>query len=120
MPKIASPSGLPVELCRTALVPETRPPAADTNEHVDRRAASPSSEVIDSRCYPFLDAAHGTDEIGWLAHYRVLELLGEGGVGLVFLAEDPRLQRRVAIKVMRPEMAENGTIRQRFLQEARA
>ena len=41
-------------------------------------------------------------------------------MGFVFLAEDPRLRRNLAIKVMKPEFAENDTVRQRFLREARA
>src|SRR5271165_621623 len=36
-------------------------------------------------------------EIGWLAHYRIERLLGQGGMGLVFEAEDSHLQRRVAL-----------------------
>jgi len=40
-------------------------------------------------------------------------------MGLVFLAEDPRLKRPVALKIMRPELAESGVARERFLREAR-
>ena len=41
-------------------------------------------------------------------------------MGIVFLAEDPQLQRRVALKVMRPALAGNSAARQRYLREARA
>jgi WD40 repeat protein len=67
-----------------------------------------------------LAPAQGPDEIGRLGPYRVLEVLGSGGMGVVFLAEDPQLQRRVALKVMLPGLAASAAARQRFLREARA
>jgi serine/threonine protein kinase/Leucine-rich repeat (LRR) protein len=60
------------------------------------------------------------DEMGRLAHYRVLKVLGQGGMGVVFLAEDTRLGRTVALKTMKPEIAADPRHRQRFLREARA
>lgn len=60
----------------------------------------------------------GPDEIGRIGGYRVLRKLGEGGMGIVYEAEDPDLQRRVAIKVLKPGMADGAT-RQRFVREAR-
>lgn len=60
------------------------------------------------------------DELGWLGSYRVIELLGAGGMGLVFRAEDVQLQRPVALKVMRPELARHAAAKERFLREARA
>jgi len=55
-----------------------------------------------------------------LAHYRILSLLGKGGMGEVFLAEDTRLHRKVALKVLLPEVAEDKEKLARFVQEARA
>jgi serine/threonine protein kinase len=55
-----------------------------------------------------------------LGHYRVLELLGRGGMGEVYAAEDMTLRRRVAIKVLAPDMANDPERRRRFEREAQA
>jgi hypothetical protein len=81
--------------------------------------ATPSDASLD-RSLAFLAPAQQPDEMGRLGPYRVLKLLGEGGTGMVFQAEDPHLQRQVALKVMRPELAATPSSRQRFLREARA
>ena len=52
--------------------------------------------------------------------YRVLRLLGEGGMGQVFEAVNKNTERRVAIKTLHPRLAEDETVVQRFLREARA
>src|SRR5581483_11096668 len=59
-------------------------------------------------------------ELGRLGHYRITKVLGSGGMGIVFAAEDLQLQRQVALKTMTPELLGSKSAQQRFLREARA
>lgn len=80
-----------------------------------RPVAKPESELAD-----FLAPPQTADELGRLGPYRVLQVLGAGGMGIVFRAEDPQLARLVALKVIRPALAASPSAHQRFLREARA
>lgn len=68
----------------------------------------------------YLSPPRGADELGGLGPYRIRKVLGAGGMGRVYLVDDPRLKRQVAIKVMAPGLAANPQARERFLREAQA
>ena len=55
-----------------------------------------------------------------IKHYKIEELLGKGGMGVVYRAQDQKLKRPVAIKVLKPELTTNPDRLRRFQQEARA
>jgi serine/threonine protein kinase len=83
-------------------------------------AAYSMESAPDRKLYDFLAPPQAADEIGRLGPYRVLQVLGAGGMGVVFRAEDPQLARLVALKAMLPALAASPSARQRFLREGRA
>ena len=55
-----------------------------------------------------------------IAHYRIVKKLGEGGMGEVYLALDTKLDRKVAIKVIRADSLAGEQLKKRLLREAQA
>jgi serine/threonine protein kinase len=96
-----------------------------SGEHGAAPAVLPSNASTSSRPsslveFSFLTPPQEPDEMGRLGPYRILSLLGSGSMGIVFRAEDSRLKRSVALKVMRPNYATKEEYRVRFLREAQA
>ncbi len=90
----------------------------------------PLTTIVQAGVVPFGDAPPADapafrpptepGDLGRLAGYRVLKLLGRGGMGAVYLGVDEGLRRQVALKVMLPKYAADAAASERFRREARA
>jgi len=73
-----------------------------------------SSDPGDEFLTPSSDPRAGTELLG----YRIERVLGRGGMSVVYLAEDMRLKRQVALKLLAPPLTEDEAFRERFLEES--
>ena len=55
-----------------------------------------------------------------ISHYKIIEKLGEGGMGIVYKAQDLKLDRLVALKFLTPHLTSSEEEKQRFIHEAKA
>jgi formylglycine-generating enzyme required for sulfatase activity len=95
-------------------------PADQTRTTGDSDSRVEPGDRTDDDVCAFLAPPRGPDELGWLGDFRVLRVLGRGGMGVVFEAEDTRLGRRVAVKAMLPRIAADPNAKARFVREAKA
>jgi WD40 repeat protein/serine/threonine protein kinase len=82
--------------------------------------AAPEDFKLDDSLLELLAPPLLPGSIGRMGRYHVLNVVGSGGMGIVFRACDPNLNRDVAIKVLKSAFASDAAVRQRFLREARA
>ncbi len=75
-----------------------------------------SIDDLDDNTLTHVTLASGTK----VAHYEIIEKIGAGGMGEVYLAEDTRLKRKVALKFLPSHLVSNEEIKSRFLREAQA
>ncbi|MGH7222145.1 MAG: protein kinase domain-containing protein, partial [Gemmataceae bacterium] len=113
---LAAHAGAADFLERPAVAPQS-PDNRDTCT-VDHNGGTPADG--DEVPLAFLAPATRPDSLGRIGHYEVLQLLGQGGFGIVFRAFDDMLHRVVAVKVLSPQLAATSPARKRFLREAQS
>ena len=79
-----------------------------------------SVPIENSELQRLLDPPKHPEMLGRIGSFDVSEVIGQGGMGVVFKGTDPSLRRPVAIKVLAPLLASNAAARLRFVREGRA
>ncbi len=86
------------------------------------RVVEPEFDVVLPACVGEFSENIGAEHYKILANrigdYLIQDEIGQGGMGMVYLARDVRLDRQVAFKVLKPEFANNEAFVKRFLREA--
>lgn len=90
--------------------------------HFDANEVSPGDEaaMLSREIRGWLDPTDDPQMLGRFAGYEIVGVIGHGGMGIVLKGVEQSLNRFVAIKVLAPRLATNGTARKRFAREARA
>ena len=101
--------------CWDAIAPAKR----EDTEHIDRRLARQAVQLKALTLWQAQQLLAGRSSGYKVDRYVLLELIGQGGMGRVYLARDTRLNRRVALKILSPERMSNPRAIARFQREAR-
>jgi serine/threonine protein kinase len=101
--------------CWQAIAPAKR----DVPEHVDRRLARQAVQLKALTLWQAQQLLAGRTGGYKVDRYTLLDLIGQGGMGRVYLARDTRLNRMVALKILSPERVSNPRAIARFQREAR-
>jgi eukaryotic-like serine/threonine-protein kinase len=101
--------------CWNAIPPAKR----DAAEHIDRRLARQAVQSNSLTLWQAQQLLAGRTSGFKVDRYLLLDLIGQGGMGRVYLARDTRLNRRVALKILAPERVNNPRAVARFQREAR-
>src|SRR3954454_5162614 len=103
-----------LQACFDAIAPEKR-----VAEQLDRRLARQAVQQGRLTLWQAQQVLAGRSTGFKINRYTLLDMLGQGGMGRVYLARDTRLNRRVALKILSPERMNNPRAIQRFEREAR-
>jgi eukaryotic-like serine/threonine-protein kinase len=101
--------------CWDAIAPTKREDSA----HIDRRLARQAVQLKALTLWQAQQLLAGRSNGYKVDRYVLLDLIGQGGMGRVYLARDTRLNRRVALKILSPERVSNPRAIARFQREAR-
>jgi eukaryotic-like serine/threonine-protein kinase len=101
--------------CWDAIAPAKR----EDREHIDRRLARQAVQLKALTLWQAQQLLAGRSSGYKVDRYVLLDLIGQGGMGRVYLARDTRLNRRVALKILSPERVSNPRAIARFQREAR-
>jgi serine/threonine protein kinase len=94
--------------------------ASSTRGFAETEASLEGELATTKQMLSLLGPTDDPEKMGRIAEYEVIGIIGRGGMGVVFKAFDPRLNRFVAIKMLLPHLASFGAARKRFAREGQA
>lgn len=121
----------PAAPASTAAAPSQTPPAAPPSPPTKAKPAGKPADTAGKpkpdvgspdvkKLIAMLRPPKEEGELGRLGSYRILRILGYGGMGVVYEAQDVKLKRRVALKAMLPDTSDDASANKRFLREAQS